>query len=208
MGGVCSTYGGEQRCLQGFGGETWGKRLLGRPRSRCRIILRRFFGKWGVGGMDWIELAQERDRWRALRVPWNAGNFLTSCKPVSCSGSTLHHGVSKQVSHSTLNDCCTSLGLQTDVRPVLNFVLSWLMGASFSWRCWSCLYYTVNVCVHFVLYYFACLIDILKYYIISFKWKVYTRSMFICHYKQEQKIENCFCTNIYLLYIKNYIINH
>ena len=29
-----------------------------------------------------------------LRVPWNAGNFLTSCKPVSCSGRTLHHGVS------------------------------------------------------------------------------------------------------------------
>ena len=26
---------------------------------------------------------------------WNAGNFLTSCKPVSCSGRTLHHGVSK-----------------------------------------------------------------------------------------------------------------
>ena len=30
-----------------------------------------------------------------LRVPWNAGNFLTSCKPVSFSRRTLHHGVSK-----------------------------------------------------------------------------------------------------------------
>ena len=35
--------------------------------------------------MDWIDLAQDRDRWRALvseimnlRVPLNAGNFLTS----------------------------------------------------------------------------------------------------------------------------------
>jgi hypothetical protein len=31
-----------------------------------RIILRRIFRKWDVGGMDWIELAQDRNRWRAL----------------------------------------------------------------------------------------------------------------------------------------------
>ena len=31
-----------------------------------RIILRWIFRKWDVGGMDWIELAEDRDRCRAL----------------------------------------------------------------------------------------------------------------------------------------------
>jgi len=59
----------------------------------------------GCGYMDWIGLVQDRDRWRTLvsavmnlRVPWNAGNFLTSCGPVSFSRRTLHRGVSEWVS--------------------------------------------------------------------------------------------------------------
>jgi hypothetical protein len=31
---ACITYGGEERYIHGFGGETWGKETLGRPRRR------------------------------------------------------------------------------------------------------------------------------------------------------------------------------
>jgi len=31
-----------------------------------RIILRWIFRKWDLGVLDWIKLAQDRDRWRAL----------------------------------------------------------------------------------------------------------------------------------------------
>jgi len=34
MGGACSTYGGEDMCIEDFGGENEGKRPLGRPRHR------------------------------------------------------------------------------------------------------------------------------------------------------------------------------
>ena len=53
----------------------------------------------GCGYVDWIGLAQDRDRWRKLvsavmnlRVSQNAGNFLTSLKPVNFSRRTLHQG--------------------------------------------------------------------------------------------------------------------
>ena len=39
---------------------------MGDPGVDWRIILRWIFRKLDVGGMDWIELAQDRDRCRAL----------------------------------------------------------------------------------------------------------------------------------------------
>ena len=78
------------------------KKPLGRPRRRWVDNIRMDIQEVGCGYMDWTGLAQDRDRWRTLvsavmnlRVPWNVGNFSTSCKPVSCSRRTLHHGVSK-----------------------------------------------------------------------------------------------------------------
>jgi hypothetical protein len=43
-----------------------GKRLLGRPRSRWENNIKMDLQEVGCGGMDWIELAQHKDRWRAL----------------------------------------------------------------------------------------------------------------------------------------------
>ena len=79
-----------------------GKRPLGRPRCRWVDNIMMDLQEVVCGYMDWIGLAQYRDSWRTLvsavmnlRVPWNAGSFLTSCKPVSFSRRTLHNGVSK-----------------------------------------------------------------------------------------------------------------
>ena len=43
-----------------------GKRPLGRPRRRWEDNIKMDLQEVGCGGMDWIEVAQERDRWRAL----------------------------------------------------------------------------------------------------------------------------------------------
>jgi hypothetical protein len=78
------------------------KEPLGRPRRRWENIIKMDLQEVGCGVMDLIELAEDRDRWRALvnavmnlRVPRNGRNFWTSCEPVSFSRRTLLHGVSK-----------------------------------------------------------------------------------------------------------------
>jgi hypothetical protein len=47
-------------------GKPEGKRPLERPKCRRRIILRWIFRKWDTRVMDWIDMAQDRERWRAL----------------------------------------------------------------------------------------------------------------------------------------------
>ena len=47
-------------------GKPDGKRTLGRPRRRWEDNIKMGFQEVGCGGKDWIELAQDRDRWPAL----------------------------------------------------------------------------------------------------------------------------------------------
>ena len=47
-------------------GKTEGKRPLGRPSCRWEDNIRMDLQEVGVGYEDWIGLAQDRDRWRAL----------------------------------------------------------------------------------------------------------------------------------------------
>ena len=47
-------------------GKPEGKRPLGRPRRRCGDNIKMNLQEGGCGDMDWIELAQDRDRWRTL----------------------------------------------------------------------------------------------------------------------------------------------
>jgi len=64
MGGACSAYGGGMhRVLVGKSG---GKRPLGRPGLIWDNNIKMDLREVGCGGMDRIELAQNRDRWRAL----------------------------------------------------------------------------------------------------------------------------------------------
>jgi len=49
-----------------FVGKPEGKTPLGRPRRRWEDNIKMELQEVGCGGMDWIELARDRDRWRAL----------------------------------------------------------------------------------------------------------------------------------------------
>jgi len=47
-------------------GKPEGKRPLGRPRRRWEDNIKMVLQEVGCEGVDWIELVQDRDRWRAL----------------------------------------------------------------------------------------------------------------------------------------------
>jgi hypothetical protein len=62
MGRACSTYGEKERCMQGFGkGHVREGDHLEDAGIKGRIILKSIFEKRD-GGMNWIDVAQDRDR--------------------------------------------------------------------------------------------------------------------------------------------------
>jgi hypothetical protein len=66
MGRARSTNGGERNAYRIKVGNPEGKRPLRRPRHRWGDNIKIDLMEIGWGCMDWIDLAQDRDQWRAL----------------------------------------------------------------------------------------------------------------------------------------------
>jgi hypothetical protein len=67
MGRACSTHGEEKKnTYRLLVGKPEGKRPLGRPRRRWDDNIKMDLREMGWGGVDWIDLAQDRDQWSAL----------------------------------------------------------------------------------------------------------------------------------------------
>jgi hypothetical protein len=66
MGRSCSKNEGRRGTHRILVGKPEGKRPLGRPRRRWVDNIKMDLREIGWGGVDWIDLAQDRDQWRAL----------------------------------------------------------------------------------------------------------------------------------------------
>jgi hypothetical protein len=66
LGRACGTHGRGEKRVQVFGGKPEGKRPLERPRRRWEDGIKMDLGEIGWRGVEWIHLAQDRDRWWAL----------------------------------------------------------------------------------------------------------------------------------------------
>jgi hypothetical protein len=64
--GHVARMGEERKVYKVLVGKPEGKRPLGRPRHRWEDGVRMDLVEIGLGCVDWIRLAQDRDRWRAV----------------------------------------------------------------------------------------------------------------------------------------------
>jgi hypothetical protein len=66
MGRACSTNGEKKNAYRILVGKPEGKRPLGSPRRRWVDNIKIGLRETGLDGVDWVDLAQYRDQWRAL----------------------------------------------------------------------------------------------------------------------------------------------
>jgi hypothetical protein len=66
MGGLVVCMGKVRGAYNILVGKPEGRRPLGRPRRRWEDNIKLDLGEIGFGDVNWIRLAQDRDRWRAL----------------------------------------------------------------------------------------------------------------------------------------------
>ena len=66
MSGVCSTYGDSRGVYRVLVGKPEEKRPLERLSRRWEDNIKMYLQEVGCGDMDWIELAEDRDRWWAF----------------------------------------------------------------------------------------------------------------------------------------------
>jgi hypothetical protein len=76
MGKVCGTHGEKRNAYRVLAGNPEGKRPLGRRKHRWEDNIKMDLKHTRWEGVDWIDLAQDRDKWQAvvntvmnLRVP-------------------------------------------------------------------------------------------------------------------------------------------
>lgn len=81
MGRACGTYRGEEKCIEGFGGEAWRDHLQNLGVDNIKTALK----ETGQEGVDWIHLAHDRKKWHNivntvtnLCILQNIRNFLPS----------------------------------------------------------------------------------------------------------------------------------
>ena len=63
---ACGTDGRQEKCYRVFVERFEEKKPHGRPRRRKEYEIETVLQEVGRGDMDWIRMAQDRDRWRAL----------------------------------------------------------------------------------------------------------------------------------------------
>jgi hypothetical protein len=66
MGGACGTNGEKNNSYRILVGNPEGKRPLGRPRRTWVDNIKMDLRETGWGGVDWVDMAQDRDQWRTL----------------------------------------------------------------------------------------------------------------------------------------------